>query len=1130
MTGLVRWSVAHARMILALLAISVVGGMAAYVGLPKEGSPNIDIPVLYVSVSLPGVSAADSERLMVRPLEAKLRSLEGLDEMTSTASEGHAGVLLRFDFDWNKTETLADVRALVDEARAEMPTDILEPTINEVNLATFPVVTVTLSGAVPERTLQRLAREMQRELETLTPVLEVGIAGQRDELMEVLVDPLLLESYNVTAQELLDVVSRNNRLVAAGAVRTEAGQFSVRLPGNFQTAREIYETPVKVSGDRVVRIADLATIRRTFEDAESVARFDGAPTVALQVSKRNGENIIETVELVKARVATMVQAWPEPLREAVSVAFSLDESRQVVDMVDQLEGSVSLAVALVVLVVVLTLGGRSAVLVGLSIPASFLLSFALLAIFGMTINNMVMFGLILAVGMLVDGAIVVSEYADVKLREGAPPEAAYAEASERMFWPIVSSTATTLCAFLPMLFWPGIPGQFMGNLPTTLIFVLSASLIVALIFLPVLGGVLGRTFAALGRGARGLQGAVGLAPRRRLRPVPQGQRRTLFGRAVGLIVFNPVGPFLAIAATVGAMVLTVAVFQTHGKGVEFFVKTEPERAVVYVRARGNLSLEEKDRLVRAVESRVMGVEGLGAVFAFTGKSSLRGPGADGPKDAIGQIQVELAPWGQRPPGDEVIAEIARRIAGVPGVMTELSIQKDGPEQGKPIQLRVEADDWERLLTATEAAGAVFRGVEGLVDIDDTRPLPGIDWNLRVDREAAGRYGADIATIGVLVQLITRGALLDVIRPDDSDDEIDIRVRFPGEDRVLATLDSLRIRTERGLVPLGNFIVREPQPALAEIARYNGTRYMLVRADVAPGVNVNEKIAEIGAALEAADLPPVRMTFQGDQEEQAESQAFLMKAFGLALGLMFAILLAQFNSLYNALLVLTAVVMSVTGVLIGMMVMGQTFSIIMTGTGIVALAGIVVNNNIVLIDTYQEFARTMPRLEAIVRTAEQRIRPVMLTTITTMAGLAPMMFAASINLDRFGEAAEALLAGGLFSGAGWAAFWGIMVSLGAPAALWWTQLATAVVFGLGVATVLTLIGTPAALAARVWFWHGVHAVADRVRAAAVPRVLADRRLARAARSTPAPEITWPVDDPAMRPTLAWPARGYADAAE
>ncbi len=1120
MSGVIDWAVSRGRMILALVLLSVLGGVAAYVGLPKEGSPNIDVPVLYVSVPLPGVSAGDAERLLVKPLESKLRGLEGLDEMTAVAAENHAGIVLKFDFGWDKTKTLADVRALVDEAKAEFPDDAQEPKITEINLSEFPVIVVSLSGDVPERTLARLAKALQRELETLTPVLEVGLAGYREELVEVIVDPLLLEAYEVTAQDLLAVVASNNALVAAGALDSGAGRFSVRLPGNFQTEADIYRTPIKVSGDRVVTISDIATIRRTFEDAETTARFNGEPTVALQVKKRTGENIIDTVAQVKARVEAVRAAWPAPLRDGVRVDFSMDESLQVEGMVAQLEGSVALAVTLVVAAVVLTLGARSSLLVGLTIPATFLLAFALLALFGMSVNNMVMFGMILAVGMLVDAGIVVTEYADRLLSEGAEPGEAYAEAARRMFWPITSSTATTLCAFLPMLLWPGMPGQFMGQLPVTLIFVLSASLVVALIYLPVIGAVIGRGGVALGRLLRPL----GLG-RRRPVPVRRAPGRSPFGRLIGLVVMNPVGPVLAIAAIVGFMVVVAGQFSAHSRGVEFFVETEPERAIVYVRARGNLSLPEKDALVGAVERRLLDVEGVASVFAFAGDGGLQKQGGDGPKDAIGQIQIELAPWGARPPGKAVLAEVAARVADVPGVIAEIARQEDGPQQGKPIQLRLEGQDWDALQAATARVRALFEGVEGLADIDDTRPLPGIQWEVAVDREAAGRFGADIQTLGVLVQLVTRGALLDTIRPDDAEDEIDIRVRFPEDRRTLATLEGMKMRTREGLVPLANFLTVSAAPALAEIARFDGVRTLSVRADVAPGVNVNERIAEIARRL--AEDPPegVRLTFAGDQEEQDESAAFLMKAMIAAMGLIFAILLAQFNSLYNSVLVLSAVVLSFTGVMIGMLAMDQTFSIIMTGTGVLALAGIVVNNNIVLIDTFREFSATMPPLEAIRRTAEQRLRPVLLTTITTMAGLAPMMVAASIDLGGIPAALAGVAEAGLFSAASWGGFYAAVVQFGAPAAVWWTQLATAVVFGLGVATVLTLIGTPAALALRVWWGIGLDAIAARLGASRA----AEGRLRAEARRRPAPEILWDIpEDAGLRP--AYPPRAYADAAE
>ena len=617
---------------------------------------------------------------------------------------------------------------------------------------------------------------------------------------------------------------------------------------------------------------------------------------------------------------------------------------------------------------------------------------------------------------------------------------AFTAAAERMFWPIVASTAPTLCAFLPMLFWPGVAGQFMALLPTTLIFVLSASLVVALIFLPVLGGLTGRISRSFGH----------LLPRRkRVVQIPKSNRRTMFGRIVALIVMNPIGPFAAIGAAVLAMVVVIGAFMENGKGTEFFVETEPERALVYVRARGNISLSEADRMVRLVEARVRSVDGIQSVFAFSGVGGLQGaPGQQGPQDSIGQIQIELEPWQDRGPGALIIEDLERKVANLPGIVAEVAIQKEGPQQGKPVQLEVRSQSWEDLNRAVLIAREKMAETPGLMNIDDTRPLPGIDWEITVDRSTAGRFGADVATVGPLVQLVTRGALLGTYRPTDSDEELEIRMRFPEGDRQLSTLDQLKVPTDRGAVPLSNFIDRKPVQQLAEINRRDTERFFLVRSDIDESVEGTTDIGmitQLEAWIDEENPFPATVTarFTGDRQEQADTMQFLMVAFSAALGLMFVILLAQFNSLYNSVLVLSAVVMSVAGVFIGMLVMDQKFSIIMTGTGVVALAGIVVNNNIVLIDTYQELARKMRALDAIVLTAEQRIRPVLLTTITTMAGLMPMMFATSLD---FGTGT---------------------ISAGAPTAFWWVQLATAVVFGLGIATVLTLIVTPAALAARIW---------------------------------------------------------------
>ncbi|MBI1494468.1 efflux RND transporter permease subunit [Halocynthiibacter styelae] len=1239
MTRIIDWAAEHARMVLAFIVLSLTAGSMAYVSLPKEGEPDIDIPALFVSVPFPGISAEDAEKLLVQPMETELSDLDGLKDMSGTAAEGYAGVALEFEFGWDKTKIIADVRDRMGRVEAEFPAGAETYTINEINFSEFPILIVNLTGNVPERTLLRVVKDLQDAVEGLEPVLEAGIAGQRDEMLEVLIDPLKLEAYNVTAPELIQVVQQNNQLIAAGEIDSPSGTFSLKIPSSFDEPQDVYNLPVKTNGERVVTLGDLAEINLTFEDRIGTARFNGENTVALQVVKRKGFNIIDTSALVRETIEAEIANWPAELKAAVEVGFSNDQSRTVGSMVSQLEGSVLTAIALVMIVILGALGVRSALLVGFAIPTSFLLCFVLLALMGITVSNIVMFGLILAVGMLVDGAIVVVEYADRRIKDGIGPMHAYVEAAKRMFWPIISSTATTLCAFLPMLFWPGVPGQFMGMLPVTLIFVLSASLVVALIYLPVMGGVAGRmsrsfghmadtlrplhigirialvlpsvfliysglkamlnsgqffgTLLALGVFAvGGMATSVTMAaalPEPREKRIQAGFRRNYFGRMISFISGNPVMPLVVLGVSGFFVMSTFTYFGANNNGVEFFVESEPEQAIVYVKQRGNLSLEEKDDAVRRVEEVVLSVPGIQSSFAFAGQGGLNNNtgGAQPPRDSIGQVQIELIPWDERPTettmeflfgfipypatgivpeydGDYVIDRLKERLAELPGLQTEILNLAQGPASAKPVHLRLKSDDPEALRLAAETARAQFDGTIGLTAVEDTLPLPGIDWEIEVDVARAGRYGADVATVGGMVQLVTRGILLDTMRVDSSDEEIEIRVRLPEQDRLLSTLDTLKVRTADGLVPLSNFISRRPVAALAQIDRDNQQRNLDIKAAVDDGlvkfttedevegetveviqaiawaledgaeapagtrrvdsdagsfaftwfnegqsaaavidlldqgdakttpITANERIAEVTKWLESGDVLPTGVTWEwtGDQDDQEESGAFLAQAFSGALGLMFIILLAQFNSVYNSVLVLLAVVLSTTGVLIGMLVMGQTFSIIMTGTGIVALAGIVVNNNIVLIDTYQEYARFMPRLEAISRTAQARIRPVLLTTLTTMAGLTPMML--GLNLD--------------FINGGY--------SIDSPTALWWKQLATAVVFGLGIATVLTLVLTPSLLALRVWISVGAYRSFSGLKAMSMgpkSQTARDIALGRAARKIKAPEILWNVPE-------------------
>ena len=1178
MTGIIDWASQRARMILALIIASLAAGVFSYTGLPKEGEPDIEIPALFISVVFPGISAADSETLLIRPIETELADIDGLKKMTATAAENYAGVAIEFEFGWDKAKTMADVRDAMNSAEAFFPEGAEKYSINELNFSEFPIIIVNLTGDVPERTMTRVAKKLQEEIEAMDAVLEAVVSGDREEMVEVTIDPLRLESYNVTAGELINVVQNNNQLIAAGEVDSKQGTFSVKIPSSFNEVQDIYNLPVKTNGDRIVTLGDLAQIKLTFVDRSGTARFNGQNTVALQVVKRKGFNLIGTAREVRLLVEKESQGWPANLKAAVDVGTSNDQSRVVDSMVRQLEGSVLTAIALVMIVVLTSLGTRAALLVGFSIPTSFLLCFVLLGLMGITISNIVMFGLILAVGMLVDGAIVVVEYADKRISQGTGPMKAYVEAAKRMFWPVVSSTATTLCAFLPMLFWPGVPGQFMGMLPVTLIFVLSASLIVALIYLPILGGVSGRLSRFFENSSNLLHDIVPwfirlpLVPlvtfflclsilqvvnpnllldidleeagpmanlpgvvmfilsafmasivlgsveiRKRQKNVKAGYRRTPFGYFIKFIAGNPIMPLIAIGGVIG---FTSFIFTTFGKnnyGVEFFVEGEPEQAIVYVKARGNLSLTEKDILVRQAELIVNAHPGVESVFSFAGTGGLNQntAGATAPKDTIGQIQLETIPWENRRgnpdlDGNKIIAELSNALSVLPGIEIEILELERGPASPKPVHLRLKGENWSDLLSTTAKMRAIFNQTEGLIQVEDTRPLPGIDWQIDVDVEKAGRYGADVATVGAMVQLVTRGILLDTMRVDSSDEEIEIRVRLPEEDRFLSTLDNLKVRTADGLVPLSNFISRKPVTKLAEINRIDQKRYFDIKAGVQANlkrtilsdegveneifINANERITYLTGYLEENPLPPgISWEWTGDQADQAESQAFLSSAFAAALVLMFIILLAQFNSFYNSFVVLIAVVLSTVGVLIGMLVMQQPFSIIMTGTGIVALAGIVVNNNIVLIDTYQELSRYLPKVEAIIRTAEQRIRPVLLTTITTMAGLAPMMFGLSLDFVNGGY------------------------SVDSPTALWWKQLATAVVFGLGTATMLTLVFTPALLSARVWVTTYILWIARfllKIGASRRGQVAQDWALKRMARRTKPAEIIWDYSEPPL----------------
>lgn len=1011
--------------LLLFLTVMATGGIA-YLTIPKEAEPDVTIPTMYVSVFQEGIAPEDAGRLLVRPLETELQSIEGLDEMRATATQGYAAITLEFEAGFDSDQALQDVREKVDIAKSELPADAEEPRVQEVNVALFPVLTAVLSGSVPERTLIELSRELKDRLEALPGVLEVDIGGAREDVVDVLLDPTDMQTYDLSYEQVLQRVRDNNQLVAAGAIDTGSGRIALKVPGVVENLNDIRAMPLKVEDDRVATIRDVAVVRRTFKDPNGFARVGGKPALALEIKKRVGANIIETIAEARDVIERTREGWPA----GVQVDYLQDKSERVRTMLGDLENNVLSAIVLVMIVVVAALGLRPALLVGLAIPGAFLAGILAIDAMGLTLNIVVLFSLIMVVGMLVDGAIVVVELAERKSGEGVDRQTAFAEAAKRMFWPITAGIATTLAVFFPLLFWPGVVGEFMQYLPITVIVTLTASLAMALVFIPVIGSVLGGRQPMVDRRARAAAEGGNL-----------DQLDGVTGWYVGVLRYSARRPALTIASVLAVVAGAYAAYGVLGKGIEFFPDVEPEFAQVQVQARGNLSIHERDDMVREVEKRLLDERALETVYARTiGETGLNRNMAE---DVIGVIQLELREWDIRPSAAQVLQDIRDELKEVAGIKIQVRAQDAGPSGGKPVQIEVTARDDTDLIPAVDRIREAMREVDGFVDVTDTRPLPGVEWRLVVDRAQAARYGADIALLGRALQMVTNGVKVAEYQPDDTDEEVDIRVRFPFGARTLDQLDQLTVPTSSGQTPIGNFVTFQPASKTGTITRVDGERAMTIEAGVAQGLLVDTQVQKLRARLNPADLPPgVDVAFKGENEDIQETIDFLITAFVAAIGLMTILLVTQFNSIFQALLVMSAILLSTAGVLLGLLIRGEPFGVVMAGIGVIALAGIVVNNNIVLIDTYNDLRRRggLDPMDAALRTGAQRLRPVVLTVVTTVLGLMPMVLAMNVNLI------------------------GRDIAFGAPSTQWWTQLSAAIAGGLTFATVLTLILTPSMLVA------------------------------------------------------------------
>ena len=1056
--AIVGFSILNWRMTLGIMLFTVVSGFIAMTRLPLDAEPDIPVPFVNVQVVLPGISPEDAERLLIRPLETELKSLEGLKQIDAISSTNIAVVVLEFEASYDTDKALSQVLEKVDRARAEFPDEAEEPIVEEIVLSALPIITANLWGQAPERELQIRAKDLKRRLEALPQVLEAKISGEREDVLEAVLNPAQLESLGISFDEIAAAIARNNSLIPAGVIQTDNGKFSVKLPGLIEEPSDLSELVVRRSTDgSIVKLGDIATIRKGYRDITSYARFNGRRSVSLEISKRQGENIIETDDLVRKTIDEIIARpeWPA----TINVSYSQSRSNYIKNMVRELFSSIINAVVLVFIVCIAALGWRSALFVGWAIPASFLIAFFLFFTQSETLNMMILFGLILSVGVLVDSAIVIVEYADRKMDEGLERVEAFKLAGERMFWPIMSSTATTLAAFVPLLFWNTIPGKFMSYLPLTMIYVLSASTVTALIFLPTLGAKLNlRPKKTTNPNAAMLSAAEG-------DPLKLTGLTGVYARFISVIARFPI---IVMAATAIIAFLIITIFKASMNGptpkpVEFFTQSPDEQLYILARGRGNTSPDQLISLGKDLEDRIANITGIESVYTIIGDGASGGGGAefDGPNnvpaDTVVRIYTQLLPFSQRRSVIAIKTDIEDAVRGIPGIITEVIAESQGPPIGKDIGLQISSEDRSQLREITQQIRRKLETIDGIIDVEDSLPLPGIDWEIIVDRAEAGRLGLDIGSIGAVIQFITEGTIVGQYRPLDADEEVDIRIRYPANARDFTQLDTLRIQTAAGVLPLSSVIKRVAKPKSGKIERRDLSPFYVVQANTDPDFATNAQIAQIKDWLDnEAELPAsVKVKFLGQQEENDDAARFAAGAGMAILFMMSVILLLQFNSFYHVFLTLSAVIMSVFGVILGLAFYSY-ISMILTITGVIALAGIVVNNNIVLIDTYQRLLENgYDPVDSAIRTGAQRLRPVFLTTLTTVVGLMPLVLGWQANI-----------------------FSGDFSTKGSSTSEIWAPISYVVATGLSFATVLTLIVTPVLLAAptilkrrleNLWYW-------------------------------------------------------------
>jgi len=1004
--------------VLALLVLIVIAGVYCYVTLPRESFPDITIPYVFVTTTYEGVAPEDMEELITIPIERKLKGIDDVEEIRSTSAEGLSTVAIKFLPKVDIDDALQKVRDKVDQAKNDLPAELEDdPVIKEVNFSDMPVIRVVLSGPFSLRRLQNLAEDIQDRLESIAGVLEARLTGGLEREIHVEFDLDRVGAYNVPFSSIVGSVTNSNVNMPSGSMDIGEGKYLVRVPEDFQHPSEIFSIVAFVRDGKPVYLRDVATIKDAFKDPLTRSRINQEKSVTIAVLKRSGENIVRVTDEVKRVINEMRPELPQTLK----IDLTADQSNDVRLMVSDLENNIISGLILVLAVIFVFIGGQSAIFVALAIPYSMFITFALLTGFDITMNMVVLFSLILALGMLVDNGIVIVENIYRHMQQGKTNQEAAAVGTDQVAWPVITSTLTTLGAFSPMLFWPGIMGEFMGYLPQTLIMALSASLFVALVINPVLS-------------ARYQKVKI---------TAPAGnptEKETLIKRFyVAILKWSLGHRFIVIVSAVILLIIATLAYVFFGKGVEFFPDTEPRRAYVNIKAPEGTNLDTSDQLVAQIEKIVAPYEDIRYVISNIGAMGGDPFSQGGTGTHISRVVLDFKDFHDRSrPSSEIIKEVRQKILKTMyGAEVQVEKEEEGPPTGPPINIEISGEDILLLGELAARARRVIKDIPGLVDLKDNFVRGKPEIAVRVDKEKAALMGLDTYTIAYTVKSAINGVKAGVYR--EGKDEYDIIARLPENDRnSIKSLKRITVSGPQGEpIPLTSLAAVSLSSGIGAIMRLDQKRVVTISGDVS-GRLANDVIKDINARLSQQMNWPrgYRYRFTGEQQEQAKAQAFLSKAFFACIALILLILLTQFNSFITPVIIMASVLFSLIGVFIGLLATGTAFGIIMTGIGVISLAGVVVNNAIVLIDYFNQLmARGLASTEALLRAGSVRFRPVMLTAITTILGLLPMATGVSFDFRK------------------------IAFDIGGESSQWWGPMAVAVTFGLGFATLLTLILVP-----------------------------------------------------------------------